>query len=395
MASKAFRVESATGERVPFLRGILVQSLVDAGLTFTDAYAIAKRVRNQLGTDTEILTTAELRRLVGEEVERRLGLEARADYDAGGGINRVLVKREGGVEPFSTGVLARYLEGCGIRAEVADRGAALVHASLREQGLTQVGHKELRQVIYATLRSGGMKAAANRFLSRCRFNDSGLPLVLLIGGATGAGKSTVATRLAYLLDIVRTQSTDLMREIIRCYLVPHVAPTLGYSSFDAWRGLPQVDGQGGVSATQDPVVTGFLAQFGTVRVALEATIARAVKERTDLIVDGVHVLPTHLDLTEIRDKAVVVPLILAVSTRDRLDEQFQRRSREAPDRDSARHREMLSEIWTLQNFMVDQAEKADIPVIVNWEINETIHQVMDEVMRHIVSRFPPDPEFMG
>ena len=390
MASKAFMVESVTGERVPFLRGILVQSLVDAGLAFTEAYAIAKRVRNQLVGDAEVLTTAELRRLVGEEVERRLGSEARTDYDAGGGINRVLVKRAGGIEPFSTGFLARHLEGCGIRAAVAARGAALVHASLREQGLVQVGHKELRQIIYATLKGAGMKAAANRFLSRCRFNDSGLPLVILIGGATGAGKSTVATRLAYLLDIVRTQSTDLMREIIRCYLVPHVAPTLGYSSFDAWRGLPRVEGSG--KGSQDPVIAGFLAQFGTVRVALEATIARAVKERTDLIVDGVHVLPTHLDLTEIREKAVVVPLILAVSTRARLDEQFQRRSREAPDRDSVRHREMLSEIWTLQNFMVDQAEKADIPVIVNWELDETINQVMDEVMRHIVARFPPDQE---
>ena len=393
MASKAFMVESVTGERVPFLRGILVQSLVDAGLAFTEAYAIAKRVRNQLVGDAEVLTTAELRRLVGEEVERRLGSEARTDYDAGGGINRVLVKRAGGVEPFSTGFLARHLEGCGIRAAVAARGAALVHASLREQGLVQVGHKELRQIIYATLKGAGMKAAANRFLSRCRFNDSGLPLVILIGGATGAGKSTVATRLAYLLDIVRTQSTDLMREIIRCYLVPHVAPTLGYSSFDAWRGLPRVEGSG--KGSQDPVIAGFLAQFGTVRVALEATIARAVKERTDLIVDGVHVLPTHLDLTEIREKAVVVPLILAVSTRARLDEQFQRRSREAPDRDSVRHREMLSEIWTLQNFMVDQAEKADIPVIVNWELDETINQVMDEVMRHIAARFPPDQEALG
>ncbi len=390
MSSKAFMVESVTGERVPFLRGILVQSLVDAGLSFTDAYAIAKRVRNQLVGDAEVLTTVELRRLVGEEVERRLGSEARTDYDAGGGINRVLVKRAGGVEPFSTGFLARHLEGCGIRAAVAARGAALVHASLREQGLVQVGHKELRQIIHASLKGAGMKAAANRFLSRCRFNDSGLPLVILIGGATGAGKSTVATRLAYLLDIVRTQSTDLMREIIRCYLVPHVAPTLGYSSFDAWRGLPRVEGSG--KGSQDPVIAGFLAQFGTVRVALEATIARAVKERTDLIVDGVHVLPTHLELTEIREKAVVVPLILAVSTRARLDEQFQRRSREAPDRDSARHREMLSEIWTLQNFMVDQAEKADIPVIVNWELDETVNQVMDEVMRHIVARFPPDQE---
>lgn len=393
MAGKAFLVETATGERLPFLRGILVQSLVAVGISFTQAYAIANRLRNQLDGDTEILSTTELRRLVGEELDRRFSPEIRADYDAGGGISRVVVRRRDGSEPFSSGVLARHLEGCGIRTDVAARGAALVHASLREQGVTQIGRKELRQVIYTTLNSGGFQDAGNRFLSRCQFNDSGEPLIILIGGATGAGKSTIATRLAYLLDIPRTQSTDMMREIIRCYLVPHVAPTLGYSSFDAWRGLPQVEGS--AASAQDPVVAGFLAQFGTVRVALEATIARAVKERTDLIVDGVHVLPTYLDLTESMKKAVVVPLVLAVTTRKRLDQQFKRRSREAPDRDSDRHREMLSEIWTLQTFMVDQAQKADIPVLANWDMNETVGQVMDEIMGCIGKRFPPDPEALA
>ncbi len=393
MAGKAFLVETATGERLPFLRGILVQSLVAVGISFTQAYAIANRLRNQFDGDTEILSTTELRRLVGEELDRRFSPEIRADYDAGGGISRVVVRRRDGSEPFSSGVLARHLEGCGIRTDVAARGAALVHASLREQGVTQIGRKELRQVIYTTLNSGGFQDAGNRFLSRCHFNDSGEPLIILIGGATGAGKSTIATRLAYLLDIPRTQSTDMMREIIRCYLVPHVAPTLGYSSFDAWRGLPQVEGS--AASAQDPVVAGFLAQFGTVRVALEATIARAVKERTDLIVDGVHVLPTYLDLTESMKKAVVVPLVLAVTTRKRLDQQFKRRSREAPDRDSDRHREMLSEIWTLQTFMVDQAQKADIPVLANWDMNETVGQVMDEIMGCIGKRFPPDPEALA
>ncbi len=393
MASKTLVVETATGERLPFLRGILVQSLVDVGISFTQAYAIANRLRNQLDGDTEVMSTNELRRLVGEELERRFGTQIRGDYDAGGGVSRVVVRRQEGSEPFSTGVLARHLEGCGIRSEVAARGAALVHASLREQGVNQVGRKELRQVVYATLKSGGFKDAGNRFLSRCHFNDSGEPLIILLGGATGTGKSTLATRLAYLLDIVRTQSTDMMREIIRCYLVPHVAPTLGYSSFDAWRGLPQVEGS--AASAQDPVIAGFLAQFGTVRVALEATIVRAVKERTDLIVDGVHVMPTYLDLAELRTKSVLVPLVLAVTTRKRLDEQFKRRSREAPDRDSDRHREMLSEIWTLQTFMVDQAQKADIPVLVNWDMNETVGQVMDEVMRRIGERFPPDPEALA
>jgi len=97
----------------------------------------------------------------------------------------------------------------------------------------------------------------------------------------------------------------------------------------------------------------------------------------------------------VRTKSVLVPLILAVTTRARLDEQFKRRSREAPDRDSDRHREMLSEIWALQTFMVDQAQKADIPVLANWDMNETVSQVMDEVMRRIGERFPPDPEALA
>jgi len=388
MASKALLVESAAGERVPFLRGILVQSLVDAGLAFDDAYVIAKSIRNQLEGDQEFISSRKLRRLVGEELERRFGPEIKRDYDAGGEGTAILVKRGSREEPFSVGVLARHLQGCGIRAEVAARGAAQVQTQLRDKGLTQVGRKELRQAVYEALTTLGSTKAANRFLSRCRFNDSGDPLIILIGGATGAGKSTLATRLAYLLDIVRTQSTDMMREIIRCYLVPHVAPTLGYSSFDAWKGLPRVEGA--AAKRQDPVVAGFLAQFGTVRVALEATIARAVKERTDLIVDGVHVMPTHMELSEVKEKAVLVPLMLAVSTRDRLDEQFKRRSREAPDRDSSRHREMLEEIWTLQTFMVDQAQKSDIPVLINWDMDDMVREVMDEVMRRICERFPPD-----
>jgi 2-phosphoglycerate kinase len=146
MASKTLVVETATGERLPFLRGILVQSLVDVGISFTQAYAIANRLRNQLDGDTEVMSTNELRRLVGEELERRFGTQIRGDYDAGGGVSRVVVRRQEGSEPFSTGVLARHLEGCGIRSDVAARGAALVHASLREQGVNQVGRKELRQV---------------------------------------------------------------------------------------------------------------------------------------------------------------------------------------------------------------------------------------------------------
>lgn len=396
MAKKLFVIDSATGQKVPFLRGVLVQSLAAVGLSFSDAYKVSQRVRGLLDASEEAWDTVRLGKQVAEELEQGFGAEARRVYEVGKEQDQpVRVTKIGRDEQFSVGLLSRHLEGCGIRHAEAREGARLVQEALRDRGEPVIDRLGLRRVVYETLKATCCAGAADRFLSRCRYDDSGEPLIVLIGGATGAGKSTVAARLAYLLDIVRTQSTDMMREIIRCYLVPHVAPTLGYSSFDAWQGLPEIAHMPRQTMTDNPVVSGFLAQFGTVKVALEATIQRAVKERDDLIVDGVHVLPTLLDLSAVREKAVVVPLVLAVTTIGRLGDQLKRRSREEPDRDSNRHRESLEAIWDLQGFMVDQAEKAGIAVIGNWDLEETVEQVIDEVMWQIVQRFPPDPAVLG
>jgi 2-phosphoglycerate kinase len=393
MAGKTFVIDGATGQRIPFLRGVLVESLTVVGLSFSDAYAVAQRVRDKLDEYPELVDTAFVRQLVGEELDRLYGAETRRAYEAGRQPRRtVLVRSPGRDEPFSVGVLSRHLEGCGIGHEAASRGARLVQQQVREGEASVIERRFLRRVVYRVLRESCCEEAANRYLSRCRFSDSGATLIILIGGATGAGKSTVASRLAYLLDIVRTQSTDMMREIIRCYLVPHVAPTLGYSSFDAWKGLPKVDALERGAATASPVTTGFLAQFGMVRVALEATIQRAVKERQDLIVEGVHVLPSHLDLAGLQAKAVVVPVVLAVTTRDELDAHLQRRGREQPDRNAELHRSRLAGIWQLQQFIVDQAQKAGVPVIANWSLEETLEAAMDEIMHRLGERFPPEPD---
>ena len=392
MPGKPFVIEHSTGRKNPFLRGILVQSLVTAGISFQDAYDVARHIRERLDAQEGPLDTQHLRQLVAEELERRFGAVVRRLYEAEGQRDRpLLIHKNGRVEPFSIGVLTRYLEGCGIPHQDAAKGARLVHDHLRSRSEAMIERESLRRIIYETLNQDCCHGAADRFLSRCRFNDSGEPLIILIGGTTGAGKSTVAAQLAYLLDIVRTQSTDMMREIIRSYLVPHVAPTLDFSSFDAWRGLPHA----GESSGDDPIITGFLSQFGIVRVALEATIQRAVKERQHLIVDGVHVLPSHLDLEAIRHKAILAPLMIAVTTRTHLDDHLVQRSREQPDRDSAHHREMLDAIWQLQSFLVDQAEKAGVPVIANWDPEETLASIMEEINARIRERFPPDPQAMG
>jgi 2-phosphoglycerate kinase len=218
-----------------------------------------------------------------------------------------------------------------------------------------------------------------------------MPLILLIGGTTGSGKSTISSELAYRLDITRHQSTDMMREIIRSYLSPQMVPTLGYSSFEAWRGLPgPVDG---IRETiENPVVAGFLSQFAAMKLALEATIDRAIEERHHLILEGVHVVPTELQLKVKEGAAVVIPIMLASMKKELLHKQLKRRSRETNRRQALNYLGSLDDIWDLQSWLLDEADKAGVPIVENWYIEDTVRTALDLVIGELVKHFPPQSD---
>lgn len=392
--TKIVVINEPGGDQVPFLRGILVQSLLSAGLPFNDAYRTSQAVRKDLASE-EVITTTELRALVASRLEADFGPAIRRNYEVETERQpQIIVRSNRGDSPFSAGILTRSLEACVVDRKPAIEVAQRVQEAIQKRGLSEIEPATLRKLIYESLRDHCSKEAANFYLSRRQLETSGEPLIILVGGATGTGKSTISSELAYRLDVVRTQSTDMMREVIRSYLAPHVVPTLAYSSFEAWRGLPGLMAQDGQRKTDNPVIAGFLAQFTSVRPALEATIARALKERHYMIVDGVHVLPMELDLARARKVAVVVSVMLAVTTRQQLAKQLSWRSREQPDRDSSRHVDKLDAIWELQSFLLNMADKSHIPVIANWTIEDSVREILLEVNRRISERHPPDPAIL-
>ena len=271
------------------------------------------------------------------------------------------------------------------------RGARMVHAALRKTGHREIDHKALRRVIYRCLSEHCSQDIADRYLSWRRFENSGTPLVILIGGTTGCGKSTVSAELAYRLDIARHQSTDMMREIIRSYLSPQMIPTLGYSSFEAWRGLPGSEGMV-KPPIENPVVAGFLSQFTAMKLALEATIERSINERHHLILEGVHVVPTEMDLDKFEKQAVIIPIKLASMKKKLLQKQLQRRGREEGRGKSEHQIEYLDDIWELQSWLLDEADRDGIAIIENWYIEDTVRAALDLIIGALMKRFPPHPD---
>ena len=388
--AKLIVIKEPEGDRTPFLRGILVQSLVNAGLAFGDAYDLAQTIRNVLQDRGEIAST-ELRDRVAVLLEESYGsdkcklYEARPSSEPG-----IIVHTPTRSVPFSAGILAHSLETCAIPPEMAMQGARKVLANLRKTSHQEIDHKALRRVIYRCLSEHCSQKAADRYLSWRRFENSGMSLIILIGGVTGSGKSTISSELAYRLDVAGHQSTDMMREVIRSYLSPQMLPTLKYSSFEAWRGLPgSVDETG--SGIENKVITGFLSQLAAMKLALGATIGRAIEERQHLILEGVHVVPTELNLEVKKGEAVVIPFMLASMKKELLSKQLKRRGREQGTRQASHYLEHLDDIWELQSWLLDEADKAGIPIIENWYIENTVRAALDLVIGVLMKHFPPQP----
>src|SRR5258707_6305167 len=106
-----------------------------------------------------------------------------------------------------------------------------------------------------------------------------IPVVLLVGGATGTGKSTVATDTAHRLGITRVTSTDFIRQTMRAFFSREFMPSVHYSSFEADLALSHAD----EDLAGDAALLGFLDQTRNVLVGVEAAIDRSLTEGWSMV----------------------------------------------------------------------------------------------------------------
>jgi 2-phosphoglycerate kinase len=193
------------------------------------------------------------------------------------------------------------------------------------------------------------------------------PLVILIGGATGTGKSTVATKIAYELGITRLTSTDSIRQTLRAFFSREFMPTIHYSSFSAGEAVPDAD---------DPLVAGFLEQSRTVLVGVQASIERALQEGWSIIFEGVHLVPGLLPFD--LEGALVCPFVLSIEDETEHAQHFFSRNA-GSERPLTSYLDHFGEIRRLQTFVVGRAERQGVPVIENVSAEETSAQIIGMV----------------
>jgi 2-phosphoglycerate kinase len=384
--------EEATS--VPFLRGILTRSLQQAGLSFQQAYAVADDVREELG-DERTLSKLELHRIVYKNLKNQFGSKTADRYLRPSGVTPPVqvADLEGRLAPFSGELHRRDLELIGLSLAESLKVAGKLRRHLFREKLTQVSSQYIARVTYQLLQEMPSlgPAVAQRWLVWREFLRSGRPLILVIGGTTGCGKSTIATALADQLGIVRMQSTDLLREVMRTLLSSDQYPELYTSSYDAWRHLLRDDDNAPLLTVAQGVEEGYRAQAKLVSVASRAVIERALRERESLIIEGVHAYPELASGITDGDP-VIVHVMLAVLKRRKLKQRISGRATKAVKRRAERYLAHFDEIWQLQSYLLSEADRTNTPIIINDDRDATVREIMRTLLDILSTRIQPDAQ---
>jgi 2-phosphoglycerate kinase len=197
-----------------------------------------------------------------------------------------------------------------------------------------------------------------------------IPLVVLVGGATGTGKSTVAVEVAHRLGITRVTSTDVVRQTMRAFFSREFMPSIHYSSFEA---APSVAKE---ELESDAMLRGFLDQTRNVLVGVKAVLARALEEGYSVALEGVHLVP---GLLEPVDGAVFCQVLLAIENENEHAAHFWTRDAEG-FRPFDKYLRALPEIRRVQEYLVERATRVGVPVIDNTSVDLTVDRIVELVL---------------
>jgi 2-phosphoglycerate kinase len=278
--------------------------------------------------------------------------------------------------PYSKGLMARALIAVGLTPVRAHELARRVDDDLKARGETVADLDRIEELAEDDL-------IMRRLRQYLALRELDLPVVFLLGGATGTGKSTVATELAYRLGITRVTSTDFIRQTMRAFFSEDFMPSIHFSSFEAADALREP------KVADDPCIAGFLEQTRNVLVGVHAALERALEEGWSMVLEGVHIVPGLIRVPP--TEAVVAQCVLQIEDPDEHAKHFYVRDAASDGvRPVSRYLDRFDEIRRIQDALVRRADREDVTVLESSNIEHAVTQALELVLAGVarVERVP-------
>jgi 2-phosphoglycerate kinase len=286
--------------------------------------------------------------------------------------------------PFSKGLTAQSFMATGLPPSRAYAVASAVESAIRARGSQRISSAELREVEARTLRESAGDVYARRYEHFAELSNLDPPLIVLIGGTTGVGKSTVATEIAHRLGITRIVSTDSIRQVMRGIFSRDLMPAIYESSFSAWRGLRVPVPQGA-----NPLIVGFREQTAVVATGIVSLIERAVIEGVSMIVEGIHLVPGYIEPSQF-EGARVVQLVIAVDDEEAHRSHFYIRDvRTEGRRAFEKYKANFDNIRQLGTYIESLAHEHGTPIVHSLELDATVAQTLEWIVSEVTGEPGP------
>jgi 2-phosphoglycerate kinase len=260
--------------------------------------------------------------------------------------------------PYSKGLMAQSLSAGGLSPERSFELAREIERRLALRGDREIGVDGLDALCLEVLRAAEGESAVRRYLGWRRLDRLDRPLVVLLGGTTGVGKSTLATMLAGRLGITRVIATDVIRQVLRAFFTLEAMPTVHFSAFDA----------GGIE--------GYTDQAEHVGTGVAAIVERAANEAKPLIVEGVHIEPGRI-APGLRASCVLAEALVVVRDEELHRGHFSHRPGTRP---AERYLAAFDDIRALQDHLEGRANAAGVAIIDNENVDDALLRLIELVL---------------
>lgn len=278
-------------------------------------------------------------------------------------------------EPFSKGVLARSLTRAEMDPNKAYTVASQIEAHLKKENVELISIDDLVKIVCERLRTENSEIA-EKYVAWRKIRKCKEPLIILIGGASGVGTSSIAFEVANRLGIRNMISTDMIREVMRKIVSKELLPSIYESSYTAYRSLripppPELD----------EVLIGFRDHVDTVSIGVDAVIERALKEGISIVIEGVHIVPGFIR-EDLVNKDNVAMFVLTVSDENVHKGRFYSRCRQMWARRPLKR--YMSYFWAIRRthkYFESQAKKNNVPVIENIDVVTTIDSIIKSITK--------------
>lgn len=199
------------------------------------------------------------------------------------------------------------------------------------------------------------------------------PYVILVGSASGIGKSTISAELAKRLKIKHLLETDFIREIVRGIIGEDYAPALHKSSFDAFTVLRN---KKNFDDGNELINAGFVEHASFVIPAIEKVISRAISDYDDVIIEGVHLVPGLIDTKKFEDEASIHFFVLESDEESHKD-RFVKRAMQIHR--GGKQLEYFAENRVIHDFLVKKASENGVRVISTQSIEGTVQNMLTSI----------------